>query len=57
MITCKQNIEKKNKIILLYMDMESFIVCINAEDIYSCTAEDDEIKNKKKQKSNWFNKR
>ena len=30
------------------MDMESFIVCIKAEDICSYTAEDDEIKNEKK---------
>ena len=28
--------------------MESFIVCIKAEDICSYTAEDDEIKNEKK---------
>ena len=32
------------------MDMESFIVCIKAEDIYSYTAEDDEIKNEKNRK-------
>ena len=30
------------------MDMESFIVCIKAEDIYSYTAEDDEIKKTEK---------
>ena len=32
------------------MDMESLIVCIKAEDIYSYTAEDDEIKNEKNRK-------